>query len=884
MNEELVKYYQYLKDNKADVPDTFESFHATLQDETEGKKYFDYLKDNDFDAPDTFESFVSTFGLKKKVASGLPSFPWEMDLSKPIESSSPATKIAITPPTLPQGDSGTSTEEIERGILDEMGVKPAPGMSIPGFTIPEPQTEFERQGAIREEQALRKGLGIDGPDPMTAMEQAGSFAGSFNKPVIDMISSVPKLGGIVRRYVDVALGNDPKPVQAYDMYKLGEAIDKKALDLGITYTDPRNAGSFFGEGVPSGLGSVLAIMSAGGGMAAEGALAKTSVKELGLLDAGKLAAKDLGRMATTRPVAAGANMMGIQEFQQAKAAGATDEMALDVYFKNLPIGATEAIPMERAFGRIANFTGGLGQVAKASTVGALEESTQEGLQQWLTNKVAAGTYDPKREPWKDLMSSMGVGAFIGFFLPMIGKVGQVVLNPQQQKETLEAINETLKEEQKANPPVEKPEPKPAVNEKPKPQPAEVKPEPAVVPETPKEAPLPVSEGEKEPISKAVEVPEDLQDRGEPVPSVLVAKTRFGNGDRIFAFPEQDEKPFEVTSVDVMDKYLPEQLLAYPSGKADVVEKPLTDQATPGQFVENENGDVFKVTEVVEKNGFNTVYKIEDKDGNEFKINAAMANLSTTDKSFEGGKSEVFGEKAIQLGNPPQNYKAEFGGKDGGKFKTLGKNENGDLVGEDENGVRATMNRKGIIRSQPVGIIPGGGITVDSPTGDFLTVEEQAKAEKPKIEKESELTTELETLKKRQKEWEKMPIARASVDKRIAEIEKELGVEPTPPPVVVEKPKPVPTPQVPAPWSKHGAEPVKEIEEKPEQPREFRSPQDVSRITAQTLPSHLRDVEVTIKNTEGKPVKMKAKEAYVEMKRLHKLLNSQKFLDCIGKAG
>ena len=781
MNEELVKYYQYLKDNKADVPDTFESFHATLQDETEGKKYFDYLKDNDFDAPDTFESFVSTFGLKKKVASGLPSFPWETDLSKPIEGSSPATEIAITPPTLPQGDSGTSTEEIERGILDEMGVKPAPGMSIPGFTIPEPQTEFERQGAIKEERDLRKGLGIDGPDPMTAKEQAGSFAGSFNKPVIDMISSVPKLGGIVRRYVDVALGNDPKPVQAYDMYKLGEAIDKKALDLGITYTDPRNAGSFFGEGVPSGLGSVLAIMSAGGGMAAESAMAKTSVKELGLLDAGKLAAKDLGRMAATRPVAAGANMMGIQEFQQAKAAGATDEMALEVYFKNLPIGATEAIPMERAFGRIANFTGGLGQVAKASTVGALEEGTQEGLQQWLTNKVAAGTYDPKREPWKDLVSSMGVGAFIGFFLPMIGKVGQVVLNPQQQKETIEAINETLKEEQKANPPVEKPEPKPAVNEKPQPQPAEVKPEPAVVPETPKEAPLPVSEGEKEPSGKTVEIPADLQERGEQVPSNLVAKTRFGNGDRIFAFPEQDAEPVELTSVEQMDKYASDQLMAYPGGeqKADIkTEKPLIEK----WLDQSEHSD----------------YISFDWDGDTLEV------FKSRDEA-----TEQFSRKELE-----------------------------------EAGVFAP----------------------------------------PATEKETPLT-ELETLKKRQKEWEKMPTARAAVDKRIAEIEKELGVEPTPPPQVVEKPKPIPTPQVPAPWSKHGAE--------PEQPvTKGRSTEDISKIMDTRIPRERRGEMVKVKlirNGKEESVERPAEEVIADFKNRLGLKKAkdgkspmEQLVDCFGK--
>lgn len=606
MNEELLKYYEYLKGQKADVPDTFESFNATLSDDISARKYYDYLRQNDFDTPDSYESFQSTFGLKKKsLQDGIgdvlaPVFAEPQGGSQPVQTASAEQPIASPSD---QGEILVNAPQVvqptDEGFMDIS--KP-----VPGFVLPTEPTEFERLKAIHDDRALRKGLGIDGPDPMTAMEQAGSFAGSFNKPIVDMISSIPKAGAIVRRYLDVAMGNDPKPVQAYDMYKLGAAIDKKALDLGITYTDPRNAGSFFGEGVPSGLGSVLAIMSTGGGASAESAMAKTSVKELGLLDAGVLAGKDLGRMATTRPVVAGANMMGIQEFQQAKAAGATDEMALDVYLKNLPIGATEAIPMERAFARIANFTGGLGQVAKAATVGALEEGAQEGLQQWLTNKVAAGTYDPKREPWADLVSSMGVGAFIGFFLPMLGKAGQI-LTADQQKETVAAINKVLKEESVVAPKADVgtgdftnldklvAEQEAKADEKPQPQPAEAKqpeqPGPAPAPETPKEEALPPKakpEGEVKKSGVYADVPADLQERGEQVPSNLVAKTRFRNGDRIFAFPEQDAEPVELTSVAQMDKYASDQLMAYkPQEDVDKVQAIIDNEDLTTQEIADE---------------------------------------------------------------------------------------------------------------------------------------------------------------------------------------------------------------------------------------------------------------------------------------------------------
>lgn len=73
MNEELQKYYQYLKSVKADVPPDFNSFATTLADETQARTYFDYLKANKFDAPDTFDSFSETLGLKKKPSSETPS-------------------------------------------------------------------------------------------------------------------------------------------------------------------------------------------------------------------------------------------------------------------------------------------------------------------------------------------------------------------------------------------------------------------------------------------------------------------------------------------------------------------------------------------------------------------------------------------------------------------------------------------------------------------------------------------------------------------------------------------------------------------------------------------------------------------------------------------
>lgn len=70
MNEELEKYYNYLKGAGADVPDTYSSFEQTLNDVKVRQQYYEYLKKDNFDVPDTYDSFSNTLfaPVKKKEA------------------------------------------------------------------------------------------------------------------------------------------------------------------------------------------------------------------------------------------------------------------------------------------------------------------------------------------------------------------------------------------------------------------------------------------------------------------------------------------------------------------------------------------------------------------------------------------------------------------------------------------------------------------------------------------------------------------------------------------------------------------------------------------------------------------------------------------------
>ena len=86
----------------------------------------------------------------------------------------------------------------------------------------------------------------------------------------------------------------------------------------------------------------------------------------------------------------------------------------------------------------------------------------------------------------------------------------------------------------------------------------------------KEIPVVRIEGELPNVKEEVkpteveEIPTDLEERGEPIESTLEAERRRSNGERIFAITEQDGTPVEVTSVEMLRNYTPDQLLAYKS--------------------------------------------------------------------------------------------------------------------------------------------------------------------------------------------------------------------------------------------------------------------------------------------------------------------------------
>jgi hypothetical protein len=166
-------------------------------------------------------------------------------------------------------------------------------------------------------------------------------------------------------------------------------------------------------GNPEYANSLLEKFTAGGGSLAffmAGGIAGRVVKVPALVSAGGL----------------GATSGGASQFQQALAAGATIDEAMDAAQYGMAIGLTEAIPISRALGRLRRAKGGWRNTAIDTVSGAFEEGSQEALQTVLDDLVASEiiAYDKDAGTWRGVGENAGIGGTLGamasFITSMIG--------------------------------------------------------------------------------------------------------------------------------------------------------------------------------------------------------------------------------------------------------------------------------------------------------------------------------------------------------------------------------------------------------------------------------------------------------------------------------
>ncbi len=264
---------------------------------------------------------------------------------------------------------------------------------------------------------------------------ASQIAPSFNKAFIGAVTSIPKAVGILAKKLDDLTGVDNGPVENYSTYQLGQWIDKKALEIGITAIDEKRAG-FLNSAVPSAFGSMIGMIMTGGPAAAETGLVKQSI------------GRELVGTLTSPMAVSGALQASVPEYEAAKAAGKSDDEAFSVFLKNIPGGLTEVIPVANMFTRLNKVTGNgligtIKQAAAQGTAQGLEEASQEAVQQYLTNKIAQGSYDPERDLKSGMLEGAGAGFVVGFVMP--GVMGAMQnMSTEDRYETKKILDEYLK--------------------------------------------------------------------------------------------------------------------------------------------------------------------------------------------------------------------------------------------------------------------------------------------------------------------------------------------------------------------------------------------------------------------------------------------------------
>jgi hypothetical protein len=265
-------------------------------------------------------------------------------------------------------------------------------------------------------------------------ETATGLANEFNKGFFNtLLTSPAKFGGAIQRTVMGALGYPEDvplpsvPSLVPNLEQTGQEIERGVENLWPS--DERIDETY--RGVASGIGQGMGMMMSGGVKPASITSSATSVPSVAKITGEGL--QKLGASATSPTGILGGMQSAMPAYEEAKAAGLDDDEAFNVLLKNYFIGQTEAVPIQNMLGRLNKITGGgilnrLKQLGTTSTIGSVEEATQEAVQTYLSNKVAEADYDPDRDPLFQVLESAKVGGIVGFILPGIASIGSPKLD------------------------------------------------------------------------------------------------------------------------------------------------------------------------------------------------------------------------------------------------------------------------------------------------------------------------------------------------------------------------------------------------------------------------------------------------------------------------
>lgn len=287
--------------------------------------------------------------------------------------------------------------------------------------------------------------------PVTTGEKLKTAVGSGVRSFFGGIADIPEAIGVLnaeaaRKGGELGLGEFPRaiaPLGAPEiMAPVGRAIRSVGEFLAPTQ-DPRLEESFLATKVPGYVGSAASFMATGaagrlatGARAATGAALRAGAAALGedalaalgekageaALKAAPNSLKLTAWVAENAPIAtAGALSQANGAYKEALSkSGGDRDVALEAGLLNLPIGATEIVPLSRMLHRLDGITGGrfsktLFEAGKES----FEEAAQEAGQQFAQNYVAQKLYDKDRNLLEDLQENAAGGGITGFLFSTV---------------------------------------------------------------------------------------------------------------------------------------------------------------------------------------------------------------------------------------------------------------------------------------------------------------------------------------------------------------------------------------------------------------------------------------------------------------------------------
>jgi len=246
----------------------------------------------------------------------------------------------------------------------------------------------------------------EGQAPSAAMTAMRSSAAGAAQSLLRSFSEAPLKAVGVLQSIAAPIHGQPMP-QPEDTpaYRAGAAAGRA---IGETFpTDAPRAGTF-AQQLGEGVGSMAAFAGPGAWLKAAGAAPAVS---------------------TAVMAGMGAVQQGSAGLDEAIEADATLGQKMRAFGFNAALGATEAIPTSRLFGRLESASGGMfSRILRESAANSAEEFGQEVFQSIGSDVVARALagYDPNREIGENALQQGAIGAFLG---GLMGAGGGMVAGP-----------------------------------------------------------------------------------------------------------------------------------------------------------------------------------------------------------------------------------------------------------------------------------------------------------------------------------------------------------------------------------------------------------------------------------------------------------------------